>query len=309
MSVAVRVAAAALVGAALLGTAAGRTAAQLAPPPGAGLQVLLTTTELVVGDNRLAFALLKDGELLAGGRAVVRLHDIRQPEAQLVAEIPVVYQPLEVVEGGRHLHIHPDGTRHTHDAATDVQGIHVAHVAFPFPGPWGIEVLATPEDGPAAAARLRVNVLASGRAPMPGTPAPRSRNLVAADVADLTRIDSSVPPDPRLHQVRIADAIAEGRPQVIVFATPRYCASRVCGPVVDVVRTLVPAYGERVAFIHQEVYAGGSTALAPTFQEWNLPSEPWIFVVDGRGVVRARFEGVTGPREVETALRNVLPAQ
>ena len=95
---------------------------------------------------------------------------------------------------------------------------------------------------------------------------------------------------------------------MIVFATPRYCTSRVCGPVVDVVRTLIPAYGDRVAFIHQEIWESGSLQkLSPTFEEWNLRSEPWIFVVDDRGIVRARFEGLTTRRELEAALRLVLP--
>src|SRR5262249_59478942 len=114
---------------------------------------------------------------------------------------------------------------------------------------------------------------------------------------------------PRLRQRRSGGAIARGRPQVLGFATPRYCPSRVCGPVVDVVRTLIPAYGDRVAFIHQEVWETGSLQkLAPTFEEWNLRTEPWIFVVDARGIVRARFEGLTTRRELETALRLRLAA-
>ena len=145
------------------------------------------------------------------------------------------------------------------------------------------------------------------RTPTVGTPAPRSRNLVAADVSDLRQIDSSEPPDPRLHQTRIADAIAQGKPQVIVFATPRYCTSRVCGPVVDVVRTLIPTYGHRVVFVHQEIWQAGSPlTFSPTVEEWKLRSEPWIFVVDGQGVIRARFEGLTTRRELEAALNGML---
>src|SRR4029077_20963089 len=151
-----------------------------------------------------------------------------------------------------------------------------------------------------------VEALAAGHAPMPGTPAPRSRNLVVTDVADLRTLDSSDPPDPRLHQQRIADAIIQGKPQVIEFATPKYCTSRVCGPVVDVVRTLIPVYGDRVVFIHQEIWQAGMQTFAPTVKGWKLRSEPWIFVVDGGGTVRARFEGLTTRREIEAALRRVL---
>jgi len=282
-------------------------AAQLTPTATEALQVLLTTSELVVGANRFAFGLLKDGKLLADARVTVRVYALQNEDARLVAETPARYHALEVISQGKHVHIHPDGSRHVHGAATDVQGIYVGQVTFARPGAWGVEVLAQLGDGRAEGARLSVDVLPVSRTPMPGTLAPRSRNLIAADVIDLRTIDSSEPPDPRLHQTRIADAIAQGKPQVIVFATPRYCTSRVCGPVVDVVRTLIPTYSDRVVFVHQEIWEAGSLQrFSPTVEEWNLRSEPWIFVVDGGGIVRARFEGLTTRRELEAALRRVL---
>ncbi len=285
----------------------GAAAAELAPPPTGTLQVLITTSELVVGANRFAFGLLKDNKLLADARVAVRTYDIRGQQVQRTAETQALYHTLEVVEQGNHVHVHPDGTRHIHRGATDVQGIYVAEVTFERPGPWGLEIVAKQRDGGVETARLTVNALPVSRTPMPGTPAPRSRNLIASDVSDLSQIDSSEPPDHRLHQTRIADAIAQGKPQVIVFATPRYCTSRVCGPVVDVVRTLIPTYGDRVAFIHQEIWQrGASQKFAPTVEEWNLRSEPWIFVVDGQGMIRARFEGLTTRRELEATLRSML---
>jgi hypothetical protein len=281
--------------------------AQIAPRATDGLQVLLTTSELIVGQNRLAFGLLKDGKLLADARVAVRLYALQDGDARLIAETPARYNRLEVIDQGKRIHIHPDGSRHVHGDASDVQGIYVAQVTFPRSGAWGLEVLAQSGGGAVESARLSVNTLAASLAPMPGTPAPRSRNLIASDVRELKQIDSSDPPDPRLHQTRIADAIAQAKPQVIVFATPRYCTSRVCGPVVDVVRTLIPTYGERVVFIHEEIWETGSLQkFSPTVEEWNLRSEPWIFVVDGGGIVRARFEGLATRRELEAALRLVL---
>jgi hypothetical protein len=282
-------------------------AGELSPPATGALQPMITTSELVVGRNRFAFGLLKDGSLLADRRVAVRLYDVREADAQLVAVTPAVYQPLEVIEGGRHIHVHPDGTRHVHGSESDVHGIYVAHLTLERPGPWGVEIVVHEAQGAAQAARLSVTALAQPHAPLPGTAAPRSRNLIASDVSDLRQIDSSEPPDPRLHQTRIADAIRQSRPQVIVFATPKYCTSRVCGPVLDVVRTLIAAYGDRVAFVHEEIWqAGGTQRLSPIVEEWNLRSEPWIFIVDGAGVIRARFEGLTTRRELETALRQTL---
>ena len=282
-------------------------AAEHLPPVEGALQVLITTSELVVGQNRFAFGLLQHHKLLDDASVAVRVYAVRDQQAQLMAETQALYHKLEVVEQGNHVHIHPDGTQHVHSAATDVQGIYVAPVTFERPGHWGLEIRAQQGDGPVEAARLSVNVLAVSRTPMLGAPAPHSRNLIASDVSDLSQIDSSEPPDPRLHQTRIADAIAQGKPQVIVFATPKFCTSRVCGPVVDVVRTLFPTYGKRVVFIHQEIWqAGVPQQFAPTVQEWNLQSEPWVFVVDAQGMIRAKFEGLTTRRELEAALRHML---
>lgn len=298
-----------LLGAASFSRPEGRLAraAERLPPGEGALQVLITTSELVVGQNRFAFGLLQHHKLLDDANVTVRVYDIRDQQAQLTAETPALYHKLEVVEQGNRVHIHPDGTRHRHSEATDVQGIYAAPVTFVRPGSWGLEIRAQQGDRPVATARLSVNVLEVARTPMPGAPAPRSRNLIASEVSDLRQIDSSEPPDPRLHQTRIADAIAQGKPQVIVFATPKFCTSRVCGPVVDVVRTLLPAYGNRVVFIHQEIWqAGPPQQFSPTVEEWNLQSEPWIFVVDGQGIIRAKFEGLTTRHELEEALKLML---
>jgi hypothetical protein len=298
---------AALVAVAWLAPVGPATAAELTAPPGAGLQPLITTSELVVGRNRFAFALARQGRLLAGAEVQVRVYDIRADVAQLVAVTPAIYHRLETIEQGRQVHIHPDGSQHLHGAGTDAQGIYVTQLALERPGPWGIEIVARHGSDPVEASRLTVTVLDAARSPLPGTPAPRSRNLIASDVADLRLIDTSEPPDPRLHQARIADAIQQRRPLVIVFATPKYCTSRVCGPVLDVVRTLMPTYARKVAFVHQEIWQDGRMETpAPTVTEWKLESEPWVFLVDADGVVRARFEGLATRGEIEAALRQML---
>src|SRR2546428_5298039 len=123
-------------------------AAEHTAPVGGALQVLITTSELMVGQNRFAFGLLQHNKLLDAANVTVRVYDIRDQEAQLTAETPALYHKLEVVEQGNRVHVHPDGTRHVHSEATDVQGIYVAPVTFVRPGPWGLEILAQQGDGP-----------------------------------------------------------------------------------------------------------------------------------------------------------------
>jgi hypothetical protein len=272
------------------------------------LQPLITTSELVVGQNRFAFGLLKSGRLLERAEVVLRLYEMQGQEAQLAAEMKPTYHPVGQPDQG--VHRHADGTQHVHGTSdSDVRGIYVTRLDFTRAGPWGIELLVREGDGSVTAARLTVTVLDSAVTPMLGSPAPRSRNLIARDVKDLRQIDTSQRPDIRLHQTRIVDAIRQGKPQLIVFATPQFCTSRMCGPVVEIVKTLLPGYGKRVSFVHQEIWQ--DFALKQPFStviEWQLRSEPWIFIVDGQGVIRAKFEGLVTARELEPELQQILSA-
>ena len=271
------------------------------------LQPLITTSELIVGQNRFAFGLAKQGKLIDHAEVLVRLFDLGETEAHLTAETNAPFRPVTNPVAGKTVHRHADGSRHVHDATTEVRGVYVAHLTFTRPGNWGVELVARRPDGSSDTARLTIMVRETATTPAIGSPAPRSRNLIISDVKDLRRIDTSQRPDPRLHRIRIADAIAMGKPQLIVFATPQFCTSRMCGPLVDIVRTLLPTYGKRIAFTHQEIWQDFATKkVFSTIEEWRLQSEPWIFIVDGQGIIRAKFEGLVSARELETALQNVL---
>ena len=271
------------------------------------LQPIITTSELVIGTNRFAFGLIKSGKFLENADVTLRLYAINGQEAQHVGDATASYHPIELSEPSQTVHRHADGTRHVHGTDSDVRGIYVAQITFNRSGVWGIELLARPRNTAAETLRLSVTVLDTPATPALGSPAPRSHNLIAADVKDLRQIDTSTQPDPRLHQVRIADAIAQKKPQLIVFATPQFCTSRMCGPVVDIVRTLIPAHRKRVAFTHQEIWRDfASKEPFPTVDEWHLATEPWIFIVDSDGIIRAKFEGLVTAHELETALKDVL---
>jgi hypothetical protein len=230
--------------------------------------------------------------------------------AQLVAEVNAPYQTVRPITAKNAVHRHADGSRHLHTDDSAVRGLYVTRFNFPRSGIWGIELPIRENNLALEPVRLSVTVLDKPRTPAVGTPAPRSRNIIASDVKDPREIDTSARPDPRLHQIRIADAIAQGKPQLIVFATPQFCTSRMCGPVVDLVRTLLPSYGKRVAFTHQEIWQDfASKKTFATVDEWRLSSEPWIFVVDGQGIIRAKFEGLVTERELEVALQQTLSSK
>ena len=41
----------------------------------------------------------------------------------------------------------------------------------------------------------------------------------------------------------------------------------------------------------------------PQVVQWRLPTEPWLFAVDGKGRIAARLEGAFSARELQEAVR------
>ena len=62
-------------------------------------------------------------------------------------------------------------------------------------------------------------------------------------------------------------------PIVLLFATPQFCQSRVCGPVVDVAEQVKQEYGDKAAFIHMEIYNDNdpSKGVRPQVRAFHLP--------------------------------------
>lgn len=139
-----------------------------------------------------------------------------------------------------------------------------------------------------------------------GEAAPRVHTPTAADVeGDLKLIDTRIPPD-QMHKVDLAEVLGK-EPVVLLFATPQFCQSRVCGPVVDEAEQVNQTDGKGVAFIHMEIYKDNDPSLGARSQvkAFRLESEPWLFVIDRHGIIRTRIEGAWGIPELERALRAV----
>jgi hypothetical protein len=126
---------------------------------------------------------------------------------------------------------------------------------------------------------------------------------------DPTFVTTASPPDRSLLRYSVAESLAAHAPFVLVFATPKYCQSRTCGPVVDVAKAVQKRFaGTAVRFIHVEVYQDNNPAQGYNrwFKEWRLPSEPWVFLVGRDGRIKGRFEGSVSVGELSAAVRQDL---
>jgi hypothetical protein len=171
-------------------------------------------------------------------------------------------------------------------------------------GRWGLVAELTRADGNRAEAQFVVTISDTVSAPDIGGTPPASQNRTLATEPDIAKLSSDPAPEPGLYRLTVAEALTSGKPAVVTFATPAFCASRLCAPVVDSVKAVYADLKDSVNFIHIEVYKdfGPPLVYADEMDEWHLQSEPWTFVMDAEGKVVARLGGPVSPSELRAVL-------
>jgi hypothetical protein len=269
--------------------------AALGEKSGPDLAATMGSSDFAVGENRVVFLVIREnGSLVQSPRATVRFATAGgSPEAT-----EAVLEPVGAHEHAQEEQVEP----HDHVDATDV---YIARIAVSAAGRYWFVVDLEGEELQAVGT---MDVAEHPTAPAIGDKAIPSDNPTLAD-ARAEEITTARPPDTGLLRHSIADSVVDGAPFVAVFATPQFCVSRVCGPTVEVVeKTAAKFRGSKVRFIHIEIYEGNEpdNGFNRWVREWDLPTEPWIFVVDRSGVIRDRFEGPVSVDELTQSVSRNL---
>lgn len=268
----------------------GRTLEQLWRAPGDDVAVVAGTANHQPGRVRVSF-LVVDAE-----GAVVTLPTARVWVARALESEPFLESTAKLERIG------VPGM-----AEADATHIYVTEVRLPEPGTYWL--LAEPEGGKEKVQALGNVVVSEGTEPGVGDPAPSSETpTVASTGGAFAKLTTRTPPDEILLQHSVAESLEAGVPFVVTFATPKYCASRTCGPVVDVVEEVGRRFAETdVRFIHVEVFEGNDPARGYNrwMKEWRLRTEPWTFVVGRDGKIVKRYEGVVSVHELEEAVESL----
>ena len=186
-----------------------------------------------------------------------------------------------------------------------IPGFFVAQVDIPTPGTWLI-VVRDAQSGQTIEAAATIPVVSHQVAGV-GSPAISEPTPVATTDADAAKIDTRQPPTP-MHYISLDAALHNGKPTVLVFATPQLCQTRLCGPVVDEVLAIYNRVGPaRANFVDVEIYPSRDPDKpAPEFLRWGFQSEPWVLVINMAGAIAARFEGPSVAAEILGALNPLL---
>ena len=182
---------------------------------------------------------------------------------------------------------------------------YVVRHSFDAPGDWGFRaVVAGKKPGDAA---IKINDPATAAWPTPGETLPKVASPTAANTMGVnpicTRSEGVCP----FHAQSLDRVLGNGKPTVVLLATPALCKSATCGPVLDILLAESDPHLDRMNVVHVEVFTDNTgKTLSPAFAAFKVDSEPVCFFADERGVVTERFNGPFDRTEARAAIERLL---
>lgn len=268
------------------------------------LVVMFSPSVLAAGiPQRLPFGLMSGGVFVLGpGESEeVKIQLFNDSDGSLAFEGQV---------GGRVVaHAHSDGAAedHAHDG---VVRYFAPTLTIPEPGPYRLVVTSGDQ---AAGLGLMALDPQDVRVPGSGQPMPQLDTPTVGDPGDVDPICTRTPPC-EFHSHTPAEMLDAGEPFVLLIATPAYCQTEFCGPVLDVLIDVQPDF-PGLTMIHAEVYsnpaevdgnfADPNLRVAPVLQELGMDYEPSLFIVGSDGLVVHRLDNVYDEIELRDSLRDV----
>lgn len=173
----------------------------------------------------------------------------------------------------------PPGALYTVDAEFTATGLY--------------ELVVVTADGRAGVVAVEVRDSDSSVLPAPGQQAQSVATPTSEDDLGYDRLCTRSGEPCGMHDASLDQALERGTPVVALFATPAFCQTAVCGPTVEVVDQVRRDHfaGDDVTFVHIEIFADAGETLGDPVLAWNLPTEPWMFVIDDGGTIVRRADG------------------
>jgi hypothetical protein len=223
-------------------------------------------------------------------------------DGERVDRVPVAGRVVD------HDHVGETDPDHQH---ADLFRYYPLRATLPTPGIYDLTI-----DVAGATARLPIQAFdpAEVALPLTGDPFPAVTTPTVGHQRGVDRLCTRFEPCP-FHVIDAAEAVGAGRPLALLIATPAFCSTAYCGPVLE---TLIEAVGDRddLDAIHVEVYANpaevdGNIAdpairLVPAVERLGLTFEPSLFLVTADGVVADRIDNVFDRTELDEAIDRLV---
>jgi hypothetical protein len=259
------------------------------------VQLGAATGTFTPGTQRYAFALTTNaGKFVYAPTAV---YIASSPGAPAKGPFPAPADPMTVA---------PQYRSKQNAGPGGIQAIYAANLPVPRAGTYFVLALTK---GPSGMIGATGELAAAPSSQIPGVgdrPPDILTDTASSVHGDEKLLTTRLPPE-SMASVSFNQVLGK-KPVALLFSTPQLCISRVCGPVTDVAVQVQHRFGNKVDFIHEEVYVDNqpSKGLRPQLRAFHLRTEPWLFVMNRQGKIVARLEGAFGTEEVTRAIQAAL---
>jgi hypothetical protein len=259
------------------------------------VQLGAATGTFTPGTQRYAFALTTNAGKFV--YAPTALYIASSPGAPAKGPFPAPADPMTVA---------PQYRSKQNAGPGGIQAIYAANLPVPRAGTYFVLALTK---GPSGMIGATGELAAAPSSQIPGVgdrPPDILTDTASSVHGDEKLLTTRLPPE-SMASVSFHQVLGK-KPVALLFSTPQLCISRVCGPVTDVAVQVQHRFGNKVAFIHEEVYVDNQPkkGLRPQLRAFHLRTEPWLFVMNRQGKIVARLEGAFGTNEVTRAIQAAL---
>ena len=257
-------------------------------------RVILGTPDLAIGTQRLSFLIYGPDGLMDLPHLDVRI--------------------MTVKDYGQHGEGNVVRMRYLSGSTAPEMGIYVGSLTLEQSGDYLMQI-AVPTRASSDFREIAISLVARDvpAAVAANMKAPLSKNLTLVD-KPITELTTGLNPNFGLYRQTVADAIKKQRPIVLIFASPGFCVSPMCGSQVEVISALFEVYGEETAFIHIDTYADphkvrenpDTAQRNPILADWGIVSDQVVYLINRDGLIFARFEGFSPYAELEASIQALI---
>jgi len=114
-----------------------------------------------------------------------------------------------------------------------------------------------------------------------------------------------------LHDITLREALTLGQPLAFIVATPQFCQTAICGPVLDVLLAQRDQFPQ-IKMLHAEVYPSeadaqpGHQKLTEAVEAYHLTFEPVVYLARPDGTIMKRVDTIFDGVELHDALAQLI---
>ena len=192
------------------------------------------------------------------------------------------------------------------NTSTNLQGLYVSTIDFSKEGKW--ELLVDNKNNKP----YEFQVKRICKSIEIGQMAPKSNTRTLKDTP-IDKITTDYEPVKDFYKISIHNALLNQKPILILFSSPAFCTSPVCGPQIETMKLIQEQYGDSINIIHVDTYLNvqelksdfSKRKINPVLKYWGIEEGQWTFLIDSNNLIVSKFENFVSEKEISHYLEQI----